>query len=106
MIIPGNLWELENETTFAEDEQEDLERENRIWGNGATMASSPRQGAGSKLHSTVLGIQQVQMENQLNQVKDLMDRLHAKELENIALRTVKHKAEEEAYRSSKENPGH
>ena len=55
----------------------------------------PRQGAESELHSTILGIQQVQMENQLNQIKDLMDRLHAKELENIALRTEKRKAEED-----------
>ena len=28
MTISGNLWELENETTFAVDEQEELEREN------------------------------------------------------------------------------
>ena len=95
MIIPGNLWELENETTFAVDEQEDLEREQRIWGNGAVISSSPRHGAESDLHSTVLGIQQVQMESQANQVKELLDRLHAKEMENIALRTGKRKTEED-----------
>ena len=95
MIIPGNLWELENETTFTVNEQEDLERENRIWGNGAGMASSPRYGSESNLHSTVLGIQQVQMESQANQVKELLDRLHAKEMENIALRTGKRKPEED-----------
>ena len=95
MIIPGNLWKLENETTFAEDEQEDLDRENRIWGNGATMLSSPRQGADNDLQNTVMGIQQVQMENQNNQFKDLMARLHAKELENMELRALKRKAEEE-----------
>ena len=52
-------------------------------------------GAESNLHSTVLGIQQVQMKNQANQVRELQDRLHAKEMENIALRTGKRKAEED-----------
>ena len=95
MIIPGNLWDIVNETTFAVDKQEDLERENRIWGNGAWMVSSPRHGAESDLQLTVLRIQQVQMECQANQVEELLDRFHAKEMENIALRTGKRKPEED-----------
>ena len=35
------------------------------------------------------------MENQANQVRELQDRLHAKELEIIELRAVKRKAEED-----------
>ena len=77
------------------DEQEDLEHEQRIWGNGAALASSPRHGSESGLRTTVLGIQQIQMESQANQLRELQDRLHKKEMENIALKAGKRKAEED-----------
>ena len=51
-------------------EEEDHEREHRIWGDGAMNTLSPRRGADKDLHSTVLAIPQVQMENQANQVRD------------------------------------
>ena len=75
-------------------EEEDQERERRIWGDGALNTSSPRRGPKNNLHTTVLAIQQVQMENQANQVREHQDRLHVKELENIELRAMKRNAEE------------
>ena len=77
------------------DEQEDLEHEQRIWGNGAALASSPRHESESGLRTSLLGIQQIQMESQSNQLRELQDRLHEKELENIALKAGKRKAEED-----------
>ena len=86
---------MENETTFAVDEQEEQERERRLWGDGALNASSPRRAPDSNLHSTVMEIQQVQMQHQSNLVRELQDRLHAKELENAELKLVKRKAKED-----------
>ena len=77
------------------DEQEDLEREQHIWGSDAAHASSPRPEPESGLRSTLMGIQQITMESQSNQLRELQNRLHEKELENIALKTVTRKAEEE-----------
>ena len=77
------------------DEQEDLESEQHIWGNDAAHASSPRLEPESDLRSTLMGIQQITMESQSNQLRELQNRLHEKELENIALKAVKRKAEEE-----------
>ena len=42
-----------------------------------------------------MSIQQIQMDTLSNQLKDFQNRLHEKELENIALKAVKRKAEEE-----------
>ena len=77
------------------DEQEDLEREQHIWGSDAVHASSPRPEPESGLRTTLMGIQQITMESQSNQLRELQNRLHEKELENIALKAVKRKAEEE-----------
>ena len=77
------------------DEQEDLDRERHIWGSDAPHASSPRPEQESGLRNTLMGIQQITMEGQANQLRELQNRLHEKELENIALKTVKRKAEEE-----------
>ena len=86
---------MENETTFAVDEQEEQDRERRLWGDGTLNASSPRHAPDNNLHSTVMEIQQVQMQHQSNLVRELQDRLNAKELENAKLKSVKRKAEED-----------
>ena len=89
------MWEMENDLTFAIDEQEDIDHERQLWGIDAQPASSPRPEHDSGLRAQLMGLQQVTMESQANQMRELQNRLHEKELENIALKAVKRKAEEE-----------
>ena len=89
------MWDMENDTTFALDEQDDLEREERIWGRDAALSSSPKRDTDPDLHTTLMSIQQTQMEMQSSQLKDLQNRLHEQVQENIALKAGKRKAEED-----------
>ena len=86
---------MENDTTFALDEQDDLEREERIWGRDAGLSSSPKRDTDPDLHNTLMSIQKSQMEMQSSQLKDLQNRLHEQMQENIALKAGKRKAEED-----------
>ena len=72
-----------------------MEHEERLWGRDAALSSSPRRDTSPGVHNTLMSIQQVQMDTLSNQLKDFQNRLHEKELENIALKAVKRKAEEE-----------
>ena len=89
------MWEMENDLTFAIDEQEDIDHERQLWGIDAQPASSPRPEHDSGLRAQLMGLQQVTMESQASQMRELQNRLHEKELENIALKAVKRKAEDE-----------
>ena len=86
---------MENDLTFAVDEQDAVDHEHLLWGIDTQPASSPRPDHDSGLRAQLMGLQQVTMESQASHMRELQNRLHEKELENIALKAVKRKAEEE-----------
>ena len=86
---------MENDLTFAVDEQDAVDHEHLLWGIDTQPASSPRPEHDSGLRAQLMGLQQVTRESQASHMRELQNRLHEKELENIALKAVKRKAEEE-----------